>query len=162
MIYEADIPTLHKMLSEGYITCRELTEFYLERIEAYNDTYNCFITLCPDVLDEADKKDELIASGEDFGLMYGIPIVIKDNIDLSGYVTSNGESLSRESASEDAEAVSLLREAGAVVIRKDEYEHFRPDGKIYHKRRFRGDGQCDIPPSSPPEARREAPRWRYL
>ena len=81
MIYEADIPTLHKMLSERYITCRELTEFYLERIEAYNDTYNGFITLCPDVLDEADKKDELIASGEDFGLMYGIPIVIKDNID---------------------------------------------------------------------------------
>lgn len=118
MIYEADIPTLHKMLSEGYITCRELTEFYLERIEAYNDTYNCFITLCPDVLDEADKKDELIASGEDFGLMYGIPIVIKDNIDLSGYVTSNGESLSRESASEDAAAVSLLREAGAVIIGK--------------------------------------------
>lgn len=76
-------------------------------------------------------------------------------------MTSNGESLSRESASEDAEAVSLLREAGAVIIGKTNMSTSAQMAR-YTISAVSGETVNAYSPSSPPEARREAPRWRYL
>ena len=55
-LLDADIATLRKAIDCGLITCEELTAYYLERIDAYNDTYNCFITLFDDALEQARKK----------------------------------------------------------------------------------------------------------
>ena len=89
-LYEADIETVREALEMRLITCRELTEYYLERIEAYNPTFNCFITMC-DVLAEADKRDTAIADGTAQGSLFGVPIVVKDNIKYEGYYTTNGK-----------------------------------------------------------------------
>ena len=89
-LLDADIATLRKAIDARLISCEELTAYYLERIDAYNETYNCFITFCDDALDKAREKDQLLAEGKAEGLLFGIPIVVKDNIHVKGYLTTNG------------------------------------------------------------------------
>ena len=120
MIYEADISTLRELISKGYLSCRELTEYYLERINKYNDDYNCFITLCSyEALKRADECDATLKQGTQSGLLFGIPVVIKDNMDYAGYKTTNGASPSSVSKEkESAYVVKRLLDEGAIIIGK--------------------------------------------
>lgn len=118
-LYEADISTLREAISVGLITCEELTAYYLERINAYNGPYNCFITICENAMDVARERDQRIACGEADGLLFGIPIVVKDNIDFAGYHTTNGHKKTEEQiAKSHAAIVNYLLSEGAVVIGK--------------------------------------------
>lgn len=117
-LYEADIASIREAIDLGLITCRELTEYYLERIEAYEDTFHCFITLCDNALEEADKRDAAIANGSAEGLLFGIPIVVKDNIDYEGYPTTNGYWCYKSAPSESATVVQNLLDEGAVILGK--------------------------------------------
>ena len=118
-MWEADISQIREAYAQNLFTCTELTAYYLERIEVYNETYNCFITLCKDALEQAALRDEEIASGVTDKLLLGIPIVIKDNIDYAGYYTTNGNK-KRDSrvAYSNATIVDYLLEQGAVIIGK--------------------------------------------
>ena len=118
-LYEADISSLKEALQLGLITCEELTKFYLYRIEQYNKPYNCFITLCDDALEIARNRDAQLAEGKGEGLLFGIPVVIKDNMDLDGYHTTNGYKKKDEQiASSNADVVEYLLNEGAVIIGK--------------------------------------------
>lgn len=117
-LYEADITSIREAIDLGLITCRELTEYYLERIEAYEDTFHCFITLCDNALEEADKRDAAIANGTAEGALFGIPIVVKDNIDYAGYPTTNGYSYYGSVPSESATVVQNLLDEGAIILGK--------------------------------------------
>ena len=118
-LYEADISTLRQAIDRGLISCEELTAYYLERIEDYNTPYNCFITLCNDALDVARKRDEQRAAGEGKGLLFGIPVVIKDNMDLTGYHTTNGLKFNDDQiAKSNAAVVDYLLSEGAVILGK--------------------------------------------
>ncbi len=118
-LWEADITSIQSAYELGWITCTELTEYYLERIEEYNDTYNCFITLCDDVLTHAAQRDEAMAQGEAEGKLFGIPVVVKDNIDYAGWHTTNGFSKnSNQIADTNAQIVDYLLSEGAVIIGK--------------------------------------------
>ena len=55
-LWEADIETLRKALDTGLLTSKALTAYYMERIAAYNSIYNCFITICDNVWEEAEKS----------------------------------------------------------------------------------------------------------
>ena len=117
-LWEADITSIKQAYEARIITCTELTQYYLERIETYNDTYNCFITLCDDALEQASLRDEQIKAGEE-GALLGIPVVIKDNMDYAGYHTTNGYAKSSSQiADSNAQVVEYLLEAGAVIIGK--------------------------------------------
>lgn len=118
-LYEADIPTLREAISVGLISCEELTAYYLERINAYNGPYNCFITICGNAMDVARERDQRIACGEADGILFGIPIVVKDNIDFAGFHTTNGHKKAAEQiAKNHASIVNYLLAQGAVVIGK--------------------------------------------
>ncbi len=117
-LYEADISTLREAIDLGLISCRELTEYYLERIDAYNETYNCFITLCDNALDVADKRDAALADGTAEGALFGIPVVVKDNIDYEGYPTTNGYWYYKSVCYESAAVVQYLLDEGAIVLGK--------------------------------------------
>ena len=118
-LYEADISTIREAIDKRVISCEELTAYYLERIEKYNSPYNCFITLCDDALETAKERDIALLNGDNEGSLFGVPIVIKDNMDLKGYYTTNGHHLDdSEIAEENAKVVSLLLEQGAVIIGK--------------------------------------------
>ena len=118
-LYEADISSIREAIDLGLITCVELTEYYLERIEAYNDTFQCFITLCDNALQVAEERDAELASGKAEGKLFGIPIVVKDNIDYEGYPTTNGLwSYNNYPASRSATIVQYLLDEGAVILGK--------------------------------------------
>lgn len=118
-LYEADIVSLREAMDLGFITSRELTEYYLDRIEKYDAPYDCFITICEDALIQADARDAQLAQGEKKGILHGIPIVIKDNIDVEGIHTTNGHKKQASQIAKDhAEAVQKLVNAGAVILAK--------------------------------------------
>ncbi len=118
-LFEADIATVREAISAGLITSEELTGYYLNRIEQYNKNYKCFITICDDALEVARQRDAQIQKGEGDGLLFGVPIVIKDNIDLAGYHTTNGHKKEDSQIKDkNADVVQSLLNEGAVIIAK--------------------------------------------
>lgn len=118
-LYEADISSVRSALDSGLVTSVELTRYYLDRIEKYDDPYNCFITICDDALEVAAQRDKQFADGTAQGLLFGVPIVIKDNMDLVGYHTTNGfYKKDSQIAKTNAYVVQRLLDEGAIIIAK--------------------------------------------
>lgn len=114
----AGVARLGELVAEGQVTPRELTEFYLARIERVDPVLGAFISTRPDrALAEADAALVRLRAGER-GPLLGIPIAIKDNIDLAGEATTHGSRGRTEAATADAEVVRRLRAAGAIVLGK--------------------------------------------
>jgi aspartyl-tRNA(Asn)/glutamyl-tRNA(Gln) amidotransferase subunit A len=99
------------------LSARELVEWHLRRIEAVDPSSTCFVELAPErALERADALDrhELPV-----GPLHGIPITVKDNIDVAGFPTTAGSPLLETApAARDADSVGRLLEAGAIVIGK--------------------------------------------
>jgi amidase len=107
-----------ELVRRGEASARELTEAALERIERLDGELNAFGAVYPErALAEADRADRRRADGES-GPLLGVPIAVKDEIDLAGEVTSRGTDAFTNPADADAEVVRRLREAGAVVVGK--------------------------------------------
>jgi len=118
-LMEAEITAIRDAITLGLVSCQDVTAYYLERIEVYNKTYNCFITLCDDAMERAAERDAQLAAGESEGALFGVPVVVKDNIHVAGYLTTNGLSKSKSSVStENAVIVERLLAAGAVIVGK--------------------------------------------
>ena len=117
-VYEADIVSLRSALDCGLITSRELTGIYLDRIEKFGGAKKCFITLCDNALEEADKRDAAIAAGTAEGTLFGIPVVVKDNIEYAGYPTTNGKKKDGSVSATNAAVVQYLLDEGAVILGK--------------------------------------------
>jgi amidase len=114
----AGLMRLGELLSRGQVTPRELAEFYLARIERIDPSLRAFISVRAErALAEADDAFERLRAGER-GPLLGIPIAVKDNVDLAGEVTTHGNGGSREPAQVDSEVVRRLRAAGAIVLGK--------------------------------------------
>ena len=130
-LYEADISTIREAIDLKIISCEELTAYYLERIEKYNAPYNCFITLCDNAIEVAKQRDESLSRGENDGLLFGIPVVVKDNIDIKGLYTTNGHTLDKSKiADSNATVVNYLLEQGAVIIGKTNMSTDAQDARI--------------------------------
>jgi amidase len=114
----AGLERLSELLSRGRVTPRELTEFYLARIERLDPALGAFISVRAErALAEADVALHRLNAGER-GPLLGIPIAVKDNLDLAGEVTTHGTSERSHVASADAEVVRRLRDAGAIILGK--------------------------------------------
>jgi amidase len=106
------------MLIGGEVSSRQLTELCLRRIAASQPTLNAFRVVCEEAaLEEAVAADRRLASGDGAPLL-GVPIAIKDDVDLAGHTTPFGCGGSHAPAKEDSELVRRLRAAGAIVIGK--------------------------------------------
>ena len=130
-LYESDIATIREAIDLKIITCEELTAYYLERIEKYNTPYNCFITFCDNALEVAKQRDAQLQKGENDGLLFGIPVVVKDNIDIKGLYTTNGHTYDKSKiADSNAAVVNYLLEQGAVIIGKTNMSTDAQDARI--------------------------------
>lgn len=130
-LFEAGITDVREAIDLGLISCEELTAYYLERIDAYNETYNCFITLCGNALEQARLRDEQLAAGEGGGALFGIPVVVKDNIHYAGYPTTNGRSSRLKTVSDsNAVIVDYLLAEGAVILGKTNMSTDAQNAKI--------------------------------
>jgi amidase len=110
------------MLEAGEITSVELTEDYLERIEALNKAgpgLNAVTQINKYALAEAEKSDEERALGMDLGPAMGLPILLKDIIDAKGMYTSAGDWALRDSYPEkDSGVAKELRAHGVILLGK--------------------------------------------
>lgn len=119
------IEELQEYMDKGVITSEELVNIYLERINTYNDSFNAIITVNENIVDEAREADELRRNGEVKGKLLGIPIIVKDNIDVKGMPTTAGaKALKNNYPKEDSEVVKLLKDEGAIVIAKANMSEF--------------------------------------
>ena len=124
-IVELTLQSAQVGLRSGRYTSRQLVEASLARIATYNPGYNAVITPNPDALHEADEVDRRRAAGEVLGPLAGIPVVVKDTMDIAGLPTTAGWApLSSRAGGidlipeRDAPVVARLRDAGAVIIGK--------------------------------------------
>jgi amidase len=112
------VATQAKRVRRGDVSARELVERALDRIERIDGELNAFGVVFADrALADADRVDERRARGES-GPLLGVPVAVKDEIDIAGKVTSRGTGAITARATADAEVVRRLRDAGAIVVGK--------------------------------------------
>src|SRR3954447_4021549 len=107
-----------ELIRKGDVASREVTELYLERIDRIDPQLNAYrVVMGERALAEADQADARRRSDGDRPLL-GVPIALKDNVDVAGELTTHGTSAHGGPATEDAEIVKRLRAAGAVILGK--------------------------------------------
>ncbi len=116
----ANVTQLSRWIEAKKITSERLTRIYLERIEKFNPTLRCVITLTPELaLAQAKKADAEIAAGKYRGPLHGIPWGAKDLLDTAGIATTYGaEPFRTRVPKQDAAVVKRLHDAGAVLVAK--------------------------------------------
>lgn len=121
-VMEATIEGIHDAYHSGRLTSRQLTQLYLDRIEAYDKKgpqINSIITINPKALEDADRLDAAFRSSGLVGPLHGIPLILKDQIDAQGMPTTLGSVLLKDYfPDKDAFAVGKLKEAGAIILAK--------------------------------------------
>jgi amidase len=130
---EATIEQLQAGMQSGQFTAHSLVEKYLQRIDEVDKrgpAINSVIEINPDAPASAAALDKERKAGRSRGLLHGIPILIKDNIDTADRMMTTAGSLALVGArpAQDAFIVRRLREAGAVIIGKtnlSEWANFR-------------------------------------
>jgi amidase len=121
-LVEASIADIHAAYKSGALTARQLTQAYLDRIEAYDKNgpkINSVISLNPRALEDAEKLDAAYRSSGFVGPLHGIPILVKDEIDTQGMATTMGTLVMKDyRPAKDAFVVDRLRKAGAIILGK--------------------------------------------
>lgn len=119
-VVEATISDMQQAMKKGWITSVELVQLYLERIELYDGQLLSILEVNPDALQIAQDLDQERSVQGDRGMLHGIPILLKDNIDTGDRLhTSAGSiALADSYAATDAFVAEKLRRAGAVILGK--------------------------------------------
>jgi Asp-tRNA(Asn)/Glu-tRNA(Gln) amidotransferase A subunit family amidase len=118
---ETTIAEIHQAIRSGRITCRQLVEAYLKRINAYDQPskLNSIVTINPQALAEADRLDEEFKRTRKLRPLHGVPVIVKDNYDTKDLQTTGGSlALKGSVPPDDAFQVRKIREAGAIVLAK--------------------------------------------
>jgi amidase len=128
-VEESSIAILEAAYLSAETTAHSVTQAYLDRINAYDKRgplINALITVNPRALEEADRVDALLkATGKPIGPLHGIPVIVKDNIDVAGLpMTSGFQGWKDYYPSEDAPIVKRLRAAGSIILAKSSLSEF--------------------------------------
>ena len=121
-VVEATIDDIHAAFTSGQLTCRQLIQMYLDRIDAFDKkgpNINALITVNADALKEADRLDAAYRSSGAVGPLHGIPVIVKDQADVAGMPTTLGSVLFKDYFPDrDSFVAEKLRKAGAVILGK--------------------------------------------
>lgn len=123
------------LIKSRQISVQAVTLFFLERIKQINPKINAVIAIrsSEDILLEAAEKDSLIEQGIILGPLHGIPMTVKDSFSVKGIRNTNGHPAYRNHiATEDAELVTRLKNAGAIIIGKTSLPLFSIDWQTYN------------------------------
>ena len=118
----ASAATQARMVADGTITAPALLEIHLDRISRLNPKLNAYrVVLTDSARAAAAAAQELLdglESTEQVPPLLGVPVAVKDDLDVAGEVTTRGTRAHGPAAAQDAEVVRRLREAGAIIIGK--------------------------------------------
>ena len=119
-LYSITITQAAAALRAGELTSAALVRHALEAVRLHDGTLNAMLHVSASALEEAERCDAEAAQGSFRGPLHGIPLVIKDNIDVRGLPTTVASPLFTHAApaKADAVAVARLRAAGAVIFGK--------------------------------------------
>ncbi|WP_347904201.1 amidase [Pseudomonas purpurea] len=124
-IQEITVAEIEKAFESGAYTSEQLTTIFLARIERFNPHYNAFTAMNSKALDEARDVDRRRKAGEKLGPLAGVPVVVKDTMDMAGLPSTAGYApLSSRAGGfdlipeRDSAVVQRLRAAGAIILAK--------------------------------------------
>lgn len=124
----AGVPALQAAMADGSVTSEQLVTGYLARIAAISSggpSVNAIRSLNPHAVDDARTLDRERQAGRVRGPLHGIPVLVKDNIDMAGLPTTAGSlALERSVPASDAFVTARLRAAGAVLLGKTNLTEF--------------------------------------
>ena len=127
-IMEATIPGIHAAFMSGELSCVELVQGYLRRIEAYDKqgpALNAIQTVNPQALEEAARLDAAFAESGLVGPLHCIPVLVKDQVEVAGMPTTYGSAIFKDFISDrDATIVKRMKEAGAIILAKTNMGEF--------------------------------------
>jgi amidase len=105
-----------EMVRAGEVSATELVGLYLDRIQRLDPELNSFRKVFAEkAMLEAEQAEARVRAGEERPLL-GVPVAIKDEVDVAGEINTHGTDGFAEPAKQDSEMVRRLREAGAIVI----------------------------------------------
>jgi amidase len=108
-----------RLIRSGEVSAREVVEATLARIDRLDPTLNAYRTVLAErALLDADQADGRRGAGDDSRPLLGVPVAIKDDVDVAGEATAWGTAAHAGPVARDAEVVRRLRAAGAVVVGK--------------------------------------------
>jgi amidase len=121
-LVETTIEEIHAAYRSGQLTCQQLVQMYLDRIDAYDKkgpALNAIITVNADALKEAAQLDAAYGASDLVGPLHGIPVIMKDQADVIGMPTTLGSVLFKNYYPDrDSFVAERLKRAGAVILAK--------------------------------------------
>lgn len=125
---------LHQDFVQGRLTASEIAAAFLRRIQLLDGDLQAFLNVFSDrVMEKAERLDRKRAAKEPFGRLAGVPIAIKDNIQIRGEVTTCASKfLSNYVAPFDATAVRLIEEEDGLIIGKTNLDEFAMGSSTEH------------------------------
>ena len=119
------IRQLSRDLETGNTTSEQIVGACLARIEQKNETLNAVISVSDSAIDQAQAIDKRRADGESFGVLAGIPILVKDNILVQDWeMTAGSQILEGYKSSYHATVIDRLSAAGAILIGRANMDEF--------------------------------------
>ena len=117
-IWRLPAQELAGLIKSKKVSAKEAATSALVRLDAVNPAINAVVDHRPDdVLSQAAQVDAAIARGEDVGVLAGVPVTIKANIDQAGFANTNGLKMQAALIAKDNNpVVDNLRKAGAVIL----------------------------------------------
>lgn len=122
LVFEKSIPEIQEAIADDKLTYEELAVFYLTRIREYDRenelSLNSVISLNPNLIKEAREKDEQKGQVSNHHPIYGIPVLLKDNINTVAVPTTAGSVALKDNKTGDAFIAERLKENGALILGK--------------------------------------------
>lgn len=120
LIFEQDILSIQESIEDGRLTYEQLTQWFLYRIVKYendpNKTLHTIISINPNAVAEARKKDKARTEGDH--PLFGMPILLKDNIGMEGMPTTAGAHVLQDNKASDAFIVDRIQSKGGIILGK--------------------------------------------
>lgn len=124
-ITKLNVYEIQEQIDKGYLTYELLIKLYLDRIEAYDSKYNAIISINENAIAEAKKCDLEYKEKGRSNILWCMPIIVKDNIDVKGMATTAGSKALKDSIpNNDSYVVSKLKEKGMIILAKSNMSQY--------------------------------------
>ncbi len=131
----ASATELAQKIRDREVSCEELLKVYLERVDRFNGELNAIVVdIREQALEDARAADAKVASGKELPPLHGVPMTVKESYNVAGTPTTWGNPGWKDNvASEDAESVKRLKDAGVVVFGKTNVPLMLADFQSYNE-----------------------------